>query len=818
MRFLIRPAHALTAILLAVGTVIGGGVTAVGAASVPSPSSSSTATATAGRTSIVHTNDGHETTVRVWGQGDAETERRREGRSYRHSDLQPASRFAPKGTEIEVTLPQGAPAMQLGIGLYGNYGAYNEGSAVGIKTFPVTEGTTTVTAPVDGLVYLIDRSPSGSHDVTVRGGEALPVFIRNSTSNDEFARDRAAHPDAPFVTLIGERTFAEPPSGVFYRIPDDITTRVALWDQVVELTNDHFGLLDDAVGLARKSPQRLHITTPDTGGAYASAGNDRITMPLKSGAASELLAAAPRDMWGFWHEVGHTYQTPAYNWAGMGEVVVNTSVLDVQHSISGENRLDRQNTADVAAFFAKPVEDRVFDTQGGWVKILMFDQLRRAFGEHFYPRVNQALRSGLALGEVSTPDNNDSKKQLFAVTAAQVADRDLRPFFAQWGLPLTEATSAALAELPPLTTDIWENRTSATDHPDHDLAPYAVPAGRIVGDQPTVVVGQQRLDQDPALTDLQNTDGHGVPEYTGQSVSAPAAGTGTLFVALRNDLGVREVLTLPLTVEPGTMVSFDGLSDRNVMRLAVDGREHELRLFPGTTYNAHSSWGGEEYVGFELRSEDRSEQIGTWLVRGNETAHALASTFVQGYQDGQVLEVRHAEARTRLDRWDDSVLQPADADVVQRYRIVDGHLEPMPADPIVATPGAPVTLSRHSDTRVEARLETTSGIEHLAAAVVFTAPDATTFAPGQTVLVAEVRRPGSTWSPEPGLDLEETSVDESGTVLTAKRSAVTIDLPSGTLIRWAPLVRVSPGAPAGTGGLGYTVIGSIDGAGTRVAS
>ncbi|MBT1672672.1 M60 family metallopeptidase [Curtobacterium flaccumfaciens] len=815
MRFAIRPPHALTAILVAVGSVIGGGVTAVGAASPPSPSSSSTATA--GQASIVHTDDDLATTVRVWGQGDAETERRREGRSYRHSDLQPASRFAPKGTEIEVTLPQGAPAMQLGIGLYGNYGAYNEGSAVGIKTFPVTEGTTTVTAPVDGLVYLIDRSPSGSHDVTVRGGEALPVFIRDTTSNDEFARDRAAHPDASFVTLIGDRTFAEPPSGVFYRIPDDITARVALWDRVVALTNDHFGLLDDAVGLARKSPQRLHITTPDTGGAYASAGNDRITMPLKSGAASELLAAAPRDMWGFWHEVGHTYQTPAYNWAGMGEVVVNASVLDVQHAISGENRLDRQNAADVAAFFAKPLDERTYHSQNGWVKILMFDQLRRGFGEHFYPRLNQSLRTGLALAEVSTPDNGDSKHQLFARTAAAIADRDLRPFFAEWGFPLSAETSAALAELPPLTTDIWENRTSATDRLDHDLDPYAVPVGRITGDQPSVVVGQQRLDQTPEVIDLQNTDGHGVPEYAGQLVSAAAPGAGTLLVALRNDSGIREVLSRPVTVEPGNMFSFDGLADRNVMRLVTDPRDHVLRLFAGTTYTAHASWGSSEYVGFTLRSADRREQIGTWSVRGNETAHALASGFAQAYEDGQVLEVRHAEARSRLDRWADSALQPTDPATVQRYRIVDGRFEPMAADPIVPSAAASVALSRRVDTRVEARLATTRSIEQLSASVTLTAPGATTFAPGKTTLIAEIRRPNGSWTPETRLDLGGISTNDSGTVLTATLDPVAIDLPSGTLIRWSPLVRVVPGAPAGSSGLGYVVAGTVDGVTTRVA-
>lgn len=770
--------------------------------------------------SVVHATDDSTTTVRVWGQGDAETERVREGRSYRHSNLQPASRFAAKGTEVRVAVPDDAPAMQVGIGLWGNYAAYNEGSNVGIKTFPVSPGTTTtVTAPVDGLVYLIDRSVSGSHDVTVQGGTALPVFVLGQTSNEEFTAARVARPDAPFTTFIGQRTFAEAAPRLYYRIPEDITSRVELWDRVVELTNDHVGLLENAVGLARKSPQRLHITTPDTGGGgYASAGHDRITMQANTGAASELMAGDPDDMWGFWHEVGHTYQPSAYNWSGMGEVMVNASVLDVQFAISGENRLDHQNTADVAAFFAKPVADRNFDTPGGWVQILMFDQLRRGFGETFYPRLNQALRTGLALGEVSTPDNGNSKRQLFARTAGQVADRDLRPFFEQWGFPLTEDTASALADLPPLDTAIWENRNSADLKVDHEVGPYVVPVGRVTGDEPTVVVGQPRLASAPVLADLGNTDGRGTSEVTGQALQARAPGPGTILVALRNGLGIREVLSRSTTVLAGNELLFEGLADRPVMRLATDPMDGVLRLYAETTYAAHSSWGAREYVGFELRSADDAEQVGAWSVNGNQNAHALAAGFDQEYRDGQILVVRHAEARTRLELWTDSVLQPADAAAVQRFRIVDGRFVPLGGDPVLATPGAPATLVRGTATPVEARLMTVRDVSVLSAEAIFSAPAGTTFAPGQTDLVAEVQRPGGEWDRVPALDLHDGVLSGSASVLTARISVGASDLPGGTLIRWTPAVHVSVDAAAGTSGLRYTVTGTADGAATRATS
>ncbi|QSB24078.1 M60 family metallopeptidase [Curtobacterium sp. 24E2] len=535
--------------------------------------------------SIEHANDDASTTVRVWSLGDAETERRREGRSYRHSNLQPAARFVERGQDVTVVVPPGAPDLRVGIGLNGNYRDWNEGSHVGVREFPLATGPTTVTAPVDGLVYLVDRSTGrGSVDVAVSGGTAVPAFVLGQTSDADFTRAREQRPDAPFATIVGRRTFTEPLRSSMPAVPSALTERVELWDRVVALTNAHFGLLDGAVGLARKAPHKIHIALPNTGGGYASAGNDRITMQISTGAAGELLHADPGDMWGFWHEVGHTYQTSAYNWAGMGEVVVNASALDVQHAISGENRLDRQSAAGAAAFFAKPVAERDFDTAGGgWVQILMFDQLRRAFGEHFYPRLNQALRTGLTLGEVSTPDNGQSKRQLFARTAGAVADRDLRPFFAQWGFELSDATATSLAALPPLDRAIWENRNTATDVPDHDLEAYSVPIGQVSSIQPSVTVGQRHLDHEPAVTGLGNTDGSGTPRVTDLAVIATAPGAGRLTVTLENGGSVREVLEAAVDVTAGNMFLFEGMSDKPVLRLATDPRAGALRLFSGTS-------------------------------------------------------------------------------------------------------------------------------------------------------------------------------------------------------------------------------------------
>ncbi|QSB24077.1 hypothetical protein [Curtobacterium sp. 24E2] len=223
-------------------------------------------------------------------------------------------------------------------------------------------------------------------------------------------------------------------------------------------------------------------------------------------------------------------------------------------------------------------------------------------------------------------------------------------------------------------------------------------------------------------------------------------------------------------------------------------------------------------MGFDLLSADGSEQIGTWSVRGNETSQALAASFEQEYRDGQVLVVRHAEARTRLELWTDDVLQLADARTEQRFRIVDGRFIPLGSTPVVATPGDPVTLHRGADTPVEARLMLQDRVTTMSGEAVFTAPSGTVFAAGQEVLAAEIRIPGGQWERSRSLDMEVQASGSSNASLTGRFRSDALDLPGGTLIRWPPSVHVPDGAAAGTSGLEYRVTGTANGAAVSVTT
>lgn len=617
--------------------------------------------------SIEPSDDLESTAVRVHGLGSAAAEQAREGRAMRHSDLQPTGRFVRAGERVTVDVPADAPSTGIRTGLYG---AYEGVAATSLSALvPTPSGTsTTWTADRDGMVFLVSTAPTGSAVVRVHGGRVVPTFVLGQTSDEEFREQLRTMPDAPVVELVGGRVFGDFQRRTASAFPTDMTARLQTWDDVVSLTNRMHNLHDDLVGTARKAPHRVYITSPDTGAGYASATQERVTFQVGTGAAADLFTLPVSDQWGFWHEVGHTYQTPAYTWGGQEEVSVNVSALAVQHAIGAGNRLDGKRGV-VDAFFAQPVGERTYAGADLFVRALMYDQLRRAFGGQFYPRLNQELRVANALGELDL-GTSQAKIDTFATVAGRLADRDLRPFFEQWGIPIGEQAAAELAEHPALEQAIWENVDTSTDRPEHILPEVGTPVGAIVG-APEVVVGQRHFPEVP-VEGVGSSDG--APVSVGATtVSAVDQGYGSITVELVDPRGPREVIGGTIRARAGNLVDLLGQKDRPVARLAILPEDHELRLVPRTTYQAHSSWAGREYIGIELRSADDERSLGDWSIKGDETAYPLADRFDAHWQEGQILVIRHQQ-HDGVFPWRDSERMPASTDLVQRFRIVDGGL------------------------------------------------------------------------------------------------------------------------------------------------
>ena len=624
--------------------------------------------------------------VPVRALGDAEAARRAEGRSYRHSAHEPTGRSVTAGDSVTITVPAGVSGLSARFGLYGVYAGLNGGKDVGVQTVPLQPGVNRLTVPKSGPVHLLDTAAEGSRTTTVRvdGGAPMATFVEGETTEAQFA-ERMASSTAPIVELIGDDVLVQVQKPIAQRWLLDrgiqVGPRIRMMERFVAKTDAVFGLDRAATGAAHRAPQRVLVTNPDTGGGYASASHDWIRFQNDTGAMRDLLSGAPADQWAFWHEVGHTYQPDWMNWSGLGEVSVNVSALaNQEHLTPGVNRLDEAATRKKAAtFFALPQAERHFDRQDIWLRVLMFDQLRRAFGDDVYGRIAQQFRVDRALG-ATVPSTSDTaaRKQQFALVASEVTGRDLTAFFDAWGLGLTDQTRAVMAERPDPAFDLTTNHDRRTDRLDH-VVRYTVPTGSVQA-AGTATYGQRTAGGALELTTTPDPDV--TVGRTRLQTLAVGTGAGSAHVEFLAADGTPDVVRVPVDVRRGTMVQYRGLGDTVIAELVLDPASGTLWLHKaggGTT--AHGNF-STRYAGARVVEADGTTVTDGWL-RGVETAGAFAARFGEvAVHDGQFLVLDHLEPGNRLLRWSADTALGRDTATRQAYRIAGGALVPVPVESV----------------------------------------------------------------------------------------------------------------------------------------
>lgn len=392
---------------------------------------------------------------------------RTEGRWFSASDFQPTGRYVTAGTPLRIDVPTGITTARASIGMY------TSSTDTPHREIALRAGTNTVTAPVDGMVFMINRATSGpAGAVTVTGGQPVPTFVSNVTTTAEFRSQLTRWADTPYVSVVGDRIF-----GDFQRAigADPLRTRdpqnlVDIWDANVNLAGDIYGLSRTGAGVDRMAAHRLYISHVDSGDGYASAWDDRITFSNRYHSARELLNQTPYAQYALAHEIGHVYQLEDVRWGEHIERANDISALYVMEQLNGRSYIDTPEVRTSLANFRKtPVAERDFNNLDDHrlTQSLMFDQLRRGFGDSFYAHLAHTIRQAHADGATSPYTGSER----FYWLAATTADRDLRPFFAEWGIPITGSLAADMAALPPLRTEIWNNTDRATDQLERELPP-----------------------------------------------------------------------------------------------------------------------------------------------------------------------------------------------------------------------------------------------------------------------------------------------------------------------------------------------------------
>jgi hypothetical protein len=318
------------------------------------------------------------------------------------------------------------------------------------------------------------EQPPPALDIQVQvGGSPVPFYVANQTTAAQW-QDMLKKRRTPYVEMIAPRVAITLRRDMLDRVPG--ASPEAMLDYLTQVLgyHDQISGLDGATALDRPSPLRMHFLQDDRSSAKSLEGvlmyatNSFVGMPADS-ARGLLKGAAMPDPWALWHEAGHIYQQSDWTWDNLTEVTVNIYSLHAQQRFGLPSRLDEvnedtgRNTWDEAArYLAKKkrnfLDDASFDEDSReFVRLVMFEQLRRGLGDDFYQRLHKDYRRNpLSSGEGA---GDDAKVQQFVLRSSRVAGRDLTAFFRAWGLPINATTAAAIQAMAlPAAADLTRIR------------------------------------------------------------------------------------------------------------------------------------------------------------------------------------------------------------------------------------------------------------------------------------------------------------------------------------------------------------------------
>ncbi|PHD32408.1 S-layer protein, partial [Bacillus toyonensis] len=172
-----------------------------------------------------------------------------------------------------------------------------------------------------------------------------------------------------------------------------------------------------------------------------------------------------KDGWGPWHEAGHLRQQSPWKFYNMTEVQNNIYSLTVEKAFNQPSNLEKSGIYPKAFQYLEQTNKNYDEISDVFVKLVMLWQLQLAYGEDFYPNLQQLYRD---MPSNELPQTDENKKQLFMISASKVAKQNLIPFFEKWGLRPNNDTIQKVAALgyPILTAEIWKGTDSNPIKPD----------------------------------------------------------------------------------------------------------------------------------------------------------------------------------------------------------------------------------------------------------------------------------------------------------------------------------------------------------------
>ncbi|GAA1727897.1 M60 family metallopeptidase [Isoptericola hypogeus] len=371
------------------------------------------------------------------------------------SDLHPTGYYLPPNVELTVTVAANSAAEGASI-VVGAPDAEVDVEKRASRTYPITGRRVTIADPYGGPVYWKVLGSKGYLKATLGPtAQPMPFFIYGQTTEDEF-QNQLDRRETPYVQLVSAHAMLSIQREAALRWRGENHAQLMeTWEEIVRIEDNVAGL-DDKTPTHARLTHRYHFVTRAESianvGAFATHGHMLFPAPIQD----RLLTVEALRLrgWGPYHELGHQHQQTVYKPTDLTEVTVNLYSLAVNAAFAKYGQAPRLHVPEndgVPVWESAPPKIGTPDvdfltTFTVMEKLVMFEQLRLAFGDQFQPAVHKLVRE-------EQPDSgdysdNDYRLGMLALYYSKAAGRDLRTFFARWGLrydPSFDDRIAALA-------------------------------------------------------------------------------------------------------------------------------------------------------------------------------------------------------------------------------------------------------------------------------------------------------------------------------------------------------------------------------------
>ncbi|PHD64151.1 S-layer protein, partial [Bacillus toyonensis] len=404
-------------------------------------------------------------TYTVPGKGDVEVLKQQERKSYTFSPYEPTGLYAKPNEQITITV-EGNQNIEVYIGTYSYDGSWSEDSKV--KSFTLKPGSNTIESPNGGMIYFYNKQNGGTIQTSVTtGGTPTPLFELGKHTKQDLIDMLNQYPNAHAVELKGDRVLitASPARVKKYLIGSntDPTQLLKKMDEAARIQDKISGLSEEQV-----DKHYIHYVEDNHSIGYYMYVYPNRTAYVEDAIQYVLdINKYTKDGWGPWHESGHMRQQSPWNFYNMADVQVNLYSLAVEKAFTSNQpyRLQQEGAYTKAFQYLEQADKNYDDISDLFVKVVMLWQLQLAYGEDFYPKLHQLYRD-MPSNEI--PQTDETKKQLFMISASKVAKQNLIPFFEKWGLRPNNDTIQKVTALgyPILTAEIWKGTDSNPIKPD----------------------------------------------------------------------------------------------------------------------------------------------------------------------------------------------------------------------------------------------------------------------------------------------------------------------------------------------------------------